>query len=87
VLDAHDHRISGLALHGNTLYSVSYDGWLKAWNADKLGLVAAIPDAHDGTKIHAAVIGPDGLLYTGGDDQVCGCDTPHYTTLRSATTT
>jgi hypothetical protein len=125
VLDAHEGRVASLAAHGSTLYSVSCDGWLKAWKIppesappvsptsspasvsrggspggaptggdiwrsmraalpphaspargeaarrlQPLRLVAAVPDAHDGARVHAACMGPDGVLYTGGDDMV-----------------
>ena len=70
VMAAHADRISCLALHGSTLYSTSFDGSIKAWNVNTLEAVAAVPAAHEGEKIHAIVLGSDGLLYTGGDDKV-----------------
>ena len=32
--------------------------------------------AHEGTKVHAIVLGPDRLLYTGGDDKVGAATAP-----------
>ena len=31
-----------------------------------------VPNAHEGGKVHCATVGPDGNLYTGGDDKVRG---------------
>lgn len=70
VLDAHNGRISSLIVHGNTLYSAGFDGWVRGWNADTLAPTAAVPAAHGGEKVHAMALGSDGLLYTGGDDKV-----------------
>lgn len=36
---AHGERVAGMALRGGLLYSVSYDGSLKAWDADNLDIV------------------------------------------------
>jgi hypothetical protein len=36
---AHGERVAGIALRGALLYSVSYDGALKAWDADNLDIV------------------------------------------------
>jgi hypothetical protein len=60
---------------------VSYDGSLKAWDADSLEIVVDRSSAHGGERVHCLAVGPDGLLYTGGDDKVgggmptacCGC--------------
>lgn len=65
---AHGDRITALALRGPILFSASYDGGVRAWDAASLELVMAREGAHDGGRLHAAVLGPDGLLYTGGDD-------------------
>ena len=48
---------------------MGYDGVLKMWD-DKLQLVSAVKRAHDGARVHCLVVGPDGNLYTGGDDKV-----------------
>ena len=37
---------------------------------DKLQLVSAVKSAHDGARVHCLAVGPDGNLYTGGDDKV-----------------
>jgi hypothetical protein len=69
---AHADRVTSLALAGGRLFSVSYDGSVRAWDAASLEPVADVRAAHDGGRLHCAVIGPDGRLYTGGDDQVGG---------------
>ena len=48
----------------------SYDGSVKAWDASTLEIVVDRRAAHSGQRVHCAAVGPDGLLYTGGDDQV-----------------
>lgn len=67
---AHDGRVTQIVAHNSILYSVSYDGALKAWDAETLELVMTVKGAHDGARIQAMTIGPDGILYTGGDDQL-----------------
>lgn len=32
--------------------------------------VTSVPNAHDGGKVNCLAIGPDGVIYTGGDDKV-----------------
>jgi hypothetical protein len=39
------------------------------WDAS-LELVTCVRAAHGGGKVHALAVGPDGLIYTGGDDKV-----------------
>ena len=41
------------------------------WDATNLELVMEVRKAHDGQRIQCAAVGPDGFLYTGGDDKVC----------------
>lgn len=68
---AHKERVTAIALRNNNwLYSVSYDGSLKAWDASSLELVMCAPAAHEGQRIHTLALGPDKVLYTGGDDQL-----------------
>ena len=67
---AHTDRVTAIVWHKGFLYSVSYSGSLKMWDGTTLELVAAVPKAHGGGKIHCAAAGPDGYLYTGGDDKV-----------------
>ena len=40
------------------------------WDAS-LELVTSVRAAHGGGKVYALAVGPDGLIYTGGDDKVC----------------
>ena len=58
--------------------AVGYDGALKMWD-DKLQLVSAVKCAHEGARVHCLAVGPDGNLYTGGDDKVScrGADAGH----------
>lgn len=67
---AHKDRVTAIVWHKNFLYSVSYDGTVKMWDATNLELVMEVKKAHKGQRIQCASIGPDGFLYTGGDDKV-----------------
>ena len=40
------------------------------WDADTMELVMEAPAAHGGARVNCAAVGPDGNLYTGGDDKV-----------------
>ena len=66
---AHAERVTALALRRGLLYSVSYDGALKAWDAQTLDIVVDRSSAHGGERVHCLALGPDGLLYTGGSDK------------------
>ena len=46
-------------------------GWRDAqmWDADTMELVMEAPAAHGGARVNCAAVGPDGNLYTGGDDK------------------
>lgn len=68
---AHADRVTALVLRGETLYSASYDGSIKAWSAEGLDLLIPLEAAHCGQRINCMTAGPDGLLYSGGDDKVC----------------
>ena len=72
---AHKDRVTALLTHNGFLYSVSYDGSVKMWDADSMELVMEAANAHEGGRVNCAAIGPDGNLYTGGDDKVrtAGC--------------
>ncbi|KAI8477203.1 MAG: WD40-repeat-containing domain protein [Monoraphidium minutum] len=65
---AHDGRVTALAVAGNLVFSVSYDGRIKGWDTESLHLVVKRSAAHGGARIQCAAVGGDGLLYTGGDD-------------------
>lgn len=67
---AHDGRISAIVWHKNFVYSVGYDGNIKGWCADSLDLVLEVKAAHNKERIYCAVMGPDGTLYTGGEDKM-----------------
>ena len=67
---AHGDRVTALLAHNGFLYSVSYDGSIKMWDAESMELVMEERNAHDGGRINCAAVGPDGNLYTGGDDKV-----------------
>lgn len=58
------------------------DGCLKAWDADSLEIVVDRASAHGGERVHCLAMGPDGLLYTGGDDKVGGGNCAGWAGLR-----
>jgi len=66
---AHRDRVTALAAAGGFLYSVSYDGTVKMWDAASLELVMEERGAHAGGRLHCAAAAADGHLYTGGDDK------------------
>ena len=47
------------------------------WDATNLELVMEVRAAHEGQRIQCGAIGPDGFLYTGGDDKVLSYDLSH----------
>lgn len=67
---AHADRITAIVHHKNFLFSASYDGYIRAWNAETLELVMEMPAAHAGSRVLCLAIGPDGLLYSGGEDKL-----------------
>ena len=56
-------------LHPATALTCGATAWLQIWDAS-LELVTCVRAAHGGGKVHALAVGPDGLIYTGGDDKV-----------------
>jgi pleiotropic regulator 1 len=76
--------VTALLVHNGFLYSVSYDGSVKMWDADSMELVMEAKGAHEGSRVNCAAIGADGNLYTGGDDKVCP-DTNHAQCLSRGT--
>lgn len=67
---AHKDRVTAIVWHKNFLYSVSYDGTIKMWDDTKLELIMEVKNAHEGQRIQCGAVGPDGFLYTGGDDKL-----------------
>jgi len=68
---AHEGRATALAVHGSMVYTAGYDGNIKAWDAyGNLKLILKAGAAHGGERIHCMAVGPDGVLYTGGDDHL-----------------
>jgi len=67
---AHDGRIRRLVLHNGFVYSCSSDGSIKMWSRDLASLVAQAPRAHDGHKVQCLAVAGNGVLYSGGDDQL-----------------
>lgn len=67
---AHDGRVTAILWHQNILFSVSYDGDIKGWDGDTMDLVLQAKAGHDGKRIHCLALGPNGTLYTGGEDQL-----------------
>ena len=53
--------------------STSYDGSIKMWDANTMELVGEKNHAHEGQRVNCAAVGPDRMLYTGGDDKVSPC--------------
>ncbi|CAD7702188.1 unnamed protein product [Ostreobium quekettii] len=73
---AHQGRVSSMALHKDMLYTVGFDGHLKVWDASSMDLLVDISGAHEGKRIRCVTMGPDGTLYTGGDDKMVRRWTP-----------
>ena len=70
---AHRDRVTALVHSSGFLYSVSYDGTVKMWDAASLELVMEERAAHNGSRLHCAAAAADGHLYTGGDDKARAC--------------
>ena len=43
------------------------------WDANTMELVGEVNNAHEGQRVNCAAVGPDRMLYTGGDDKVSIC--------------
>lgn len=67
---AHEGRVSGMVLHHGALFTVGFDGHLKAWNATDLAPKMDRSAAHSGERVQCIALGPDSVLYTGGDDKL-----------------
>eukprot|EP01024_Parvocaulis_polyphysoides_P040815 TRINITY_DN37255_c0_g2_i1.p1 TRINITY_DN37255_c0_g2~~TRINITY_DN37255_c0_g2_i1.p1 ORF type:complete len:367 (-),score=29.34 TRINITY_DN37255_c0_g2_i1:216-1316(-) len=67
---AHDGRVTGAVLFKGLLYTIGFDGVLRAWCPESLKCILDVKCAHDGKRIYCITIGPEGYLYTGGDDQL-----------------
>ena len=67
---AHKDRVTAVLWKKGFLYSVSYDGYIKMWDATTMELVEKVKNAHDGQRVQCTAVGPDNFLYTGGDDKV-----------------
>ena len=67
---AHQNRVTAITHADGFLYSVSWDGSVKMWDASTMELVMAVSNAHGGGRVHCLAVGADGYLYTGGDDKV-----------------
>lgn len=66
---AHTGRVPGLAWRAGFLYTASADGTVRMWDAS-LDLVTSVRNAHDGERVNCLAIGPEGVIYTGGDDKL-----------------
>ena len=67
---AHKDRVTAVLWKKGFLYSVSYDGYIKMWDATTMELVQEVKNAHNGQRVQCTTVGPDNFLYTGGDDKV-----------------
>ena len=67
---AHKDRVTAILWKKGFLYSVSYDGYVKMWDATTMELIQEVKCAHSGQRVQCATVGPDKFLYTGGDDKV-----------------
>ncbi|GFR47781.1 hypothetical protein Agub_g9550, partial [Astrephomene gubernaculifera] len=67
---AHEGRVAACVAHGDRVFTVSYDGSIKAWQASTLTLLAEVRGAHRGEKVICAAVGANGVLFTGGDDKL-----------------
>jgi len=50
------------------LYTIGFDGVLRAWCPESLECILDVKRAHDGKRIYSITVGPEGYIYTGGDD-------------------
>jgi hypothetical protein len=67
---AHDGRVSQLLKENHCLYSCGADGRIRRWTHGKLDMLAEVSAAHGGEKVHCLAMGRNGVLYSGGDDQL-----------------
>lgn len=67
---AHGDRATVVRAHGTMLFSASYDGSVKMWDAATMELIEHVDKAHDGQRVTCLAVGPNGLVYTGGDDKL-----------------
>ncbi len=69
-IGAHNSYVTGVALHGTTLLSCSYDGRVIWWDTEKKAQIRAV-DAHQ-KWIRRIIISPDGKRAASvADDMVC----------------
>ncbi|KAG2489448.1 hypothetical protein HYH03_012084 [Edaphochlamys debaryana] len=66
---AHEGRVAACVVHEGRVFTASYDGSVKCWSARTLALLAEARGAHQGDKVHCLAVGPNGVLFTGGDDK------------------
>lgn len=67
---AHGDRATVVRAHGTVVFSASYDGSVKMWDAATMELIEQVDKAHDGQRVTCLAVGPNGLVYTGGDDKL-----------------
>jgi len=67
---AHADRVTGLAVGGGMVFSSSYDGSIKAWDASNLEIVAVAEAAHNGERVRCLALAPNQVLYSGGGDKM-----------------
>lgn len=67
---AHGDRVTSLVLDRGILFSSSYDGSIKSWDADSLEIVSVATSGHTGERVNCLALGPGKLLYSGGGDHM-----------------
>lgn len=66
---AHKDRVTALVWNEGVLFSAETDGSIRSWSDDDLDPIGTFNDAHEGARVNCLAIGPDGVLYSGGEDQ------------------
>lgn len=69
VCKAHRDRVTALVWNDGVLFSAGTDGSIRSWSEADLDPIGTFNDAHDGARVNCLAIGPDGVLYSGGEDQ------------------
>ncbi|KAI4384161.1 hypothetical protein MLD38_002349 [Melastoma candidum] len=63
----HADAVTALAVHEDSIYSVSWDRSLKVWRGSNLRCMESVKAAHE-DAVNALTVGPNGAVYTGSAD-------------------